>query len=303
MHGAPPDALGRAVGRSQSRPYPDELKKQRLLARGWLRYSRTVWNGIDLGLFRPDGDDGAWHSRLGVAPGAPLVVHLARFDPIKRHADLVEAARLVHAAHPDAVFVLAGHGPLLGQVQDLARLARACASWPTCPMSPRCCGRLSVFVLPSLHEAAPLALLEAMACGCACVCTRVGGVPAMRDDGRPDGPCGLLVPPGNPPALAAVITQLLADGGLRAALGGRGLAPPRPRNSPSSASGRPIAGLMRARRPRRGGGWGRCFLTLASRSQWQFGQFSANDRAPPDDGRRRTACPAGAPRSGCPNGR
>ena len=88
-------------------------------------------------------------------------------------------------------------------------------------MSPRCCGRRSVFVLPSLHEAAPLALLEAMACGCACVCTRVGGVPAMLDDGGPDGPCGLLVPPGNPPALAAVITQLLADGGLRAALGGR----------------------------------------------------------------------------------
>lgn len=194
----------------------DELT-HRLVTQGWLRRCRTVWNGIDLDLFRPEGDDGGWHGRLGVAPGTPLILHLGRFDPVKRHADLVEAARLVQAAYPKAVFVLAGQGPLLASIQELARdLPRV-----------RCVGNVpdvapllraaSVFVLPSAHEAAPLALLEAMACGRACVCTEVGGMPAMLADAQGQS-CGLLVPPGDPDSLAGAITRLLGDEGLRAAL-------------------------------------------------------------------------------------
>ena len=196
----------------------DELR-ERLLTRSWLRRCRTIWNGIDLELFQPD-DDGEWHRRLDVAPGTPLIVHLARFDPIKRHADVVEAARLMHAAHPEAVFVLAGQGPLLGQIQDLARDQ----PWVRCVANVSDVAPLlraaSIFVLPSLHEAAPLALLEAMACGRACVCTAVGGMPAMLADST-DEPCGLLVPPRDPPVLAAAITQLLEDSGLRTFLGTR----------------------------------------------------------------------------------
>ncbi|MDQ2805059.1 MAG: glycosyltransferase family 4 protein [Pseudomonadota bacterium] len=198
----------------------DELR-HRLLTSGWLRHCRTVWNGIDLGLFRSDGTNGGWHRRLGVAPGTPLIVHVARFDPIKRHTDLIEAARLVHAAYPDAVFVLAGQGPLFAPVQDLARdlpWVRFAANVPDVAPLLRAA---SIFVLPSAHEAAPLALLEAMACGRACVCTAVGGVPAMLADYDAAGPCGLLVPPGEPPVLAAAIGRLLGDTAMREQLGTR----------------------------------------------------------------------------------
>lgn len=197
----------------------DELT-QRLTARGWLRRCRTIWNGIDLDLFRPNGEDGGWHDRLGVAPGTPLVVHVARFDPVKRHADLVEAARLVHAAYPEAVFVLAGQGPLLAHIQDLARdlpWVRCVANVPDVAALLRAA---TVFVLPSEHEAAPFALLEAMACGRACICTEVGGMPAMLADGSGQH-CGLLVPPGDPAALAAAMARLLGDADLRTALGKR----------------------------------------------------------------------------------
>lgn len=197
----------------------DELAR-RLITHGWLRQCRTVWNGIDLGLFRPERDDGGWHGRLGVAPRTPLVVHLGRFDPVKRHADLVEAARLVHAAHPEAVFVLAGQGPLLAPIQELARDL----PWVRCvgnvPDVAPLLRAASVFVLPSAHEAAPLALLEAMACGRACICTEVGGMPAMLADASGEA-CGVLVPPGDAARLAGAITRLLGDEDLRAALGRR----------------------------------------------------------------------------------
>lgn len=197
----------------------DELT-HRLLTRGWLRRCRTIWNGIDLELFRPEGDDGGWHGRLGVAPGTPLVVHLGRFDPVKRQADLVEAARLVHAAHPEAVFVLAGQGPLLAPIQELARDL----PWVRCvgnvPDVAPLLRAASLFVLPSAHEAAPLALLEAMACGRACLCTDVGGMPSMLADASGQL-CGVLVPPGDTAKLAEAIARLLSDESLRAALGGR----------------------------------------------------------------------------------
>jgi glycosyltransferase involved in cell wall biosynthesis len=71
-----------------------------------------------------------------------------------------------------------------------------------------------VFVLSSRHEGLPIALMEAMASGVACVATRVGGVPELIDDGRN----GLLVDPGDPSALAAAIAKLLDDESLRRAL-------------------------------------------------------------------------------------
>jgi glycosyltransferase involved in cell wall biosynthesis len=197
----------------------DELSG-RLVAEGWLRECDTIWNGVDLDLFRPEGDDGGWRARLGLGPRTPIVLHLARFEPVKRHRDLVEAARLVHAAYPDALFVLVGVGPLLAPIQELARdqsWVRFVANVVDVASMLRAA---TLFVLPSEHEAAPLALLEAMASGVACVCTAVGGMPAMLQDGS-DPPCGLLVRPGDPAGLADAITRLLGDAELRMALGTR----------------------------------------------------------------------------------
>ncbi len=122
--------------------------------------------------------------------------------------------------HPDAVFVLAGDGPLLGQVRMLA----LDQPWIRCvsnvPDVASLLRAATIFVLPSEHEAAPLALLEAMASALPCVCTNVGGMPAMLDDGS-DNPCGILIEPRRPAALAHAITRLLSDAQLRVSLGTR----------------------------------------------------------------------------------
>jgi glycosyltransferase involved in cell wall biosynthesis len=70
----------------------------------------------------------------------------------------------------------------------------------------------SVFVLPSFSESMPNTLLEAMRAGLPCIGTAVGAVPEILAG------CGLVVPPGDPPALARDMDRLLTDENLRAGL-------------------------------------------------------------------------------------
>jgi glycosyltransferase involved in cell wall biosynthesis len=72
--------------------------------------------------------------------------------------------------------------------------------------------RLAVLALPSLIANSPMVLLEAMAAGVPVVASAVGGIPEIAADGT-----AVLVPPRDPPALAAGIERLLADAPAREA--------------------------------------------------------------------------------------
>lgn len=61
-----------------------------------------------------------------------------------------------------------------------------------------------LFVMPSLVEGLPRAMIEAMACGLPCIGTRIGGIPELLAEED-------IVPPGDAPALAGKIMQVLAD--------------------------------------------------------------------------------------------
>lgn len=100
--------------------------------------------------------------------------------------------------------VLAGRVELLGRIGDES--------------AHDLLGRAGVFVMPSFGEGLGLALQEAVAAGCPAVGSRVGGIPELIEHGEN----GLLVPPGDPAALADALAQLAADAGLRARLGARG---------------------------------------------------------------------------------
>ncbi len=78
----------------------------------------------------------------------------------------------------------------------------------------------TIFAMPTLQEPFGLAFFDAMACGLPCVGTRIEAVPEIVREGE----TGLLVPPGDPVALAGALERLLADPARARAMGARGRA-------------------------------------------------------------------------------
>ena len=158
-------------------------------------------------------------SVLGLPERVPILLFVGRLVEWKGLPELLTAAAQVFSRSPGHLLI-AGEGPERAALQqraaglgltrslslaghlDADRLAAAYAV-------------ADVFVLPSRWEGFPYAILEAMDAGLPIVTTAIRG---MADHLR-DGVHGLLVPPGDAPALAAAVQRLLADAPLRARMG------------------------------------------------------------------------------------
>ncbi len=155
---------------------------------------------------------------LGIPDDAPLVGTIANFKAHKAHDVLLRAATEVRKTIPDVRFVLVGAGPLEADVRRHARELELDSTVVFAGYredAQRVAGTCDVFALPSMYEGLSIALLEAMALGRPSVVTRVGGLPELVTHGEQ----GLIVPPGNPSALAAELIRVLQDGSLRERLG------------------------------------------------------------------------------------
>jgi glycosyltransferase involved in cell wall biosynthesis len=163
---------------------------------------------------RPDGV----RDELGISPAAPLAGTVGSLTPKKSHETLLRAARVARQRLPGLRVAVVGQGPLAGVLRRTAAelaIDDAVAFVGYREDAARVASAFDVFVLSSRHEGLPVALLEAMAAGRPVVATRVGGVPeVVRHGGE-----GILVPPGDPDALAAAMVTVLADANLRARLG------------------------------------------------------------------------------------
>lgn len=183
-----------------------------------VRHDRVhvVHIGADTGLFSPDPSVPEVAGRIVTTSSADV--------PLKGLVHLVEALAKVRTEVPEAHLVVVGKRPAEGPVADaLARYGlQGAVEFVKGISDAELAGLLrgaQVACVPSLYEGFSLPAAEAMATGTPLVATTGGAIPEVA--GR-DGETCLAVPPGDAGALAAALTRLLGDAGLRARLGAAG---------------------------------------------------------------------------------
>lgn len=147
---------------------------------------------------------------LGIPAGAAVVLTVGRLEQQKGLTFLLQAAATVLKTHPECHFLIAGDGPDRTSLETLANtLGIADSIHLAGPRSdvPELMKAARVFVLPSLWEGMPNALLEAMAAGLPAIATSVEGSSEIID---PDQN-GLLVRPADSTELAEAIERLLDE--------------------------------------------------------------------------------------------
>jgi glycosyltransferase involved in cell wall biosynthesis len=152
---------------------------------------------------------------LALGFGGKTLLFAGRLGPQKALGVALQA--LVDV--PDVALAVAGDGPerstLERRVDELGLGGRVSflGSVPRAQVL-RLFRAADASVLASAWENFPHTVVEALAVGCPVIATAVGGVPEVVRDGEN----GLLVPPGDPAALAAAIERFFSDGDLRARL-------------------------------------------------------------------------------------
>jgi glycosyltransferase involved in cell wall biosynthesis len=180
---------------------------------------RVIPVGLDLrDLLTREVDPALARGALGLPDTGPIVGIVGRLVAIKDHVTFLHAAARLARERPETTFVVAGGGELGSELEVRARhlLGDRCRFLGWVMDLPTLYAALDVVVLTSRNEGTPVALIEAGAAGKPAVATHVGGVADVVRDGK----TGLLVPPGDPRAVAAAISALLDDPGRARALGG-----------------------------------------------------------------------------------
>jgi D-inositol-3-phosphate glycosyltransferase len=185
----------------------------------------TIPPGVDLELFRPLD----WHqsrARLGWSVKERIVIYVGRIDPIKGIDTLVDALPLLQ--EPDVHVVLIGgdldeNGNPIGPLADVRDLVtsrgmglrvRFLGAQPQ-ELLPLYYSASDVVAVPSRYESFGLVAVEAMATGTPVVASAVGGLTFTVNNGV----SGILVPYGEPRALANALDRLLEDDDLREGMG------------------------------------------------------------------------------------
>jgi sugar transferase (PEP-CTERM/EpsH1 system associated) len=193
----------------------------------WLRHTigvpekkiSMVINGVDVVRYAPP---------KAARESSPLPLWIGtvgRADRIKNHVWLLDIFQLLLERFPapqfDLRLAIVGDGPLLGALRDLVA-SRDLAGKVWLPGTRTDVADImrgfSVFVLPSLSEATPVVILEAMATGLPVVATRVGGVPELVLDNK----TGFVVGLSDPVEFVDAISAYICDPEMRRTHGAAG---------------------------------------------------------------------------------
>lgn len=199
-----------------------DAKSQELIKLGVPQHKVvTIHNVIDLDRFKNLSNTEDGKKYFGLSSNTKLVGTIGRLSIEKGQRYFLEAAAKVKEIYRDVKFVIVGDGP---EMENLKRLAKRLnvaeevifTGWREDVGS--LFSSLDIFVLPSLTEGLPTAVLEAFACSKPVVATHVGGVPEVVQHMK----TGLLVPPRDSKKLAEAILFALRNPRIADSLGYQG---------------------------------------------------------------------------------
>ncbi len=174
------------------------------------RKIRVCRNGLDTTVFRPGP-----RQRPPELKHASLVIGVVSVLRVEKNLPLLlEAFCAVRNAAPGLMLLIVGSGPeeaSLRQLVEKLGIAGQCVFQSATNDVAAWLHAIDIFVLPSRSEALSNAIMEAMACGCCVVASRVGGNPELVEDGK----TGLLFESGDSNALTEQLRRLIEQPQLR----------------------------------------------------------------------------------------
>lgn len=175
------------------------------------QYLTTVLNGVNTEFFKKVPSEGVRvRQELGIPKNAPVVGTVAVFRFQKRLDVWLEIAAAILKALPDAHFLLIGDGPLRGEIEkkrvELGLESKVHMLGLQTEVKPFY-SAMDVYIMSSIFEGLPIALLEAMSCSCAIVSTEAGGIKEVIEHGSSGYICGV----DEPLTLATYAADLLTD--------------------------------------------------------------------------------------------
>lgn len=170
----------------------------------------VIDNGIDIERFQKGCDTQKLCRDLKIENDRIIVGTVGRLVEEKGHQLLIEATKMLVQTFPSLLVIIVGEGPLLDKLKMIVNefgLQKHVLLTGLRDDIPEMLKLMKVFVLPSLSEGLPMALMEAMVSKKAIIATRVGGIPKLIIHER----TGILINPGSVLELKEGILKLLND--------------------------------------------------------------------------------------------
>lgn len=177
-----------------------------------------VYNGIKIGIPKSSWDAASTRLKFGLPTDAFIIGAVGRLATVKGHSYLIEAMPSILNEIKTCRLIIAGDGPLRGELETLISKLGLSETVKLVGHVDDINGfmaAIDLFVLPSLSEGLPIALLEAMASEKPVLASSVGGISEVITDSSE----GILISPCDPKAISNAVRRLFQDGNQRKTLG------------------------------------------------------------------------------------
>jgi len=177
----------------------------------------VIHNGVDIDIFSYQNGKGK-RSEIGIPEDALVIGTVGRLAEAKGQRHILKALAVLKDTFPLIRLLIAGDGPLRKELEDYAETLGIKQNVLFLGMRrdiPALLSAMDIFVLPSLWEGLPNALLEAMAASRPIIAADIPAFKGIIDSKD----VGILIPPGDSAALAEALRLLLEDTSLREAMG------------------------------------------------------------------------------------